>query len=527
MFKFSLKTVLLFLLISCGVHNKNSNNVASETLSVFRNSLSENNYQKAQYNLNHNSIYTNKKNTILKTLELGKLYHLQNKYDSSNIYFNEADLEMEEPKKYSYDGTQLDKILMHYYKALNYLYLNDNEGALVEAKRINIKINAMSEKGFFKPETKIDPFAQILQGIIYEKNGNYDDALLSYKDAITLYDKYGKMDYLGVPMPQQLIADVINTAQKANRADERDFYCKKFNVSYNDVKDTSKNKVLFFWENGISPIKKHQYFTLNLNKKNTLNLNFVSLSENVQIPLSLTNEDIKELLSSNINKVNVSYYVSIEPVNFYNNLSVNNHTINYNLNTIENIAQRMRIAPLTYSELNFEVNKLIKKEMNNRRVERIENKKRAEEQLTRKYKTVEDQRKKDETELAAMKSEDEKAKKIKEMDATKKKVDSEIANLKNQISNPKPNSNPNSLHYNRNTGSGDTRSWQSLPSSIAYSKIPMINGKNSLIINLSSAISKAKTDTILINSKSKLTVLNYTTMDHLPFNYDAFYPISN
>ena len=525
MIKVILGLLALFFLIACGASKKNSNNISTETLSVYRKSLYAGDYNKAEYNLNHNSFYTTKKHGILLNLELGKLYHLRKKYDSSNVFFNNADIGMEDSKKYSYDGSQIDKVLVHYYKALNYLYLGNNDEALVEARRINLKINEMSEKRMFRDEARIDPFAQVLQGVIYEKMGNYDDALLSYKDAVALYDKYGMNGYLGVNIPNQLIADVINIANKAGRINERDFYCEKFNVSYNDVKDTSTNNVLFFWENGISTVKKHQQFNLNLVKTNVINMFAFSKEANVQIPLSISFADAKELASSNINRISVSYYVSVEPVSVYNSMSVISNEHNYQTTVAENIAQRMHISPLSYSELEGSINSLITEELRRRRTERAANKKKAEEDLQKKYKAVDEARKKAELELAALKSEDERAKKIKEMDIAKKKADSDIANLKRQIANPTCSSNSSSLNYNRNTGSSDTRSWQSLPSTIAYSKIPVTNNQTKVIVNLNSTVGNSKIDTIVVNPNVKLNVLNYTTMDHLPYDYDAFVPI--
>ena len=36
--------------------------------------------------------------------------------------------------------------MVHYYKALNFIYLKDYEGALIEARRVNILLNQFNEK---------------------------------------------------------------------------------------------------------------------------------------------------------------------------------------------------------------------------------------------------------------------------------------------------------------------------------------------------------------------------------------------
>ena len=64
--------------------------------------------------------------------------------------------------------------MIHYYKALNFLKLNDREAALVECKRMNIKLNRLSDKYKSDNKYKKDAFIQILMGIIYDANDDYN-----------------------------------------------------------------------------------------------------------------------------------------------------------------------------------------------------------------------------------------------------------------------------------------------------------------------------------------------------------------
>ncbi|MFX6949868.1 hypothetical protein ABTH81_22590, partial [Acinetobacter baumannii] len=77
-------------------------------------------------------------------MEQGKLCHLLGLYDSSNHFFNLADAFIETKRKsagdvvagglfnpmtQSYMGEDFERFMIHYYKALNYLYLHEPDGA--------------------------------------------------------------------------------------------------------------------------------------------------------------------------------------------------------------------------------------------------------------------------------------------------------------------------------------------------------------------------------------------------------------
>ncbi len=514
--------VTICSLAFCHSHSKLTD-TSAYSVSAFRQQLNEGNYAKAVYNIQHNKFYANKHNQILLNLELGKTLHLQQKYDSSNYYFNEADLLMEDHQKLSsYKGGNIDKILIHYYMALNYLYLNKNEDALVEAKRVNLRLNIMSDKNSLK--NKIDPFAQILQGILYERMGDYDNAFIAYRDAFQLYEKHGYNGYLGVNIPDQLIADLINAANKAGNVSERDFYCQKLNVSFEAIKDTAKNKLLFFWENGIAPVKKEQYLSFRLTKTPGNIPLFFSDKENITIPITISPENKADLLGSNIKSINVSYAALVEPISYYNRLAIQTNTITYNPVIIENISHMMQINPLTLGELKSYINNNIEGELKRRRTERAVSKKIAEEALVKKKSEIEIAKKKSEEELAKLKSEDEKAAKVKEMELAQKQADQAIAKLKKEIASPTIRSNSSTLSLSYSSA-GDTRSWQGSPSTICYLKVPVSKADKKIIVTMNTADGNKHSDTLSLNIKQPLSVINYITIKHYPCDINAFVPI--
>src|SRR5690606_33710583 len=148
--------------------------------------------------LDNNKLLRLKRNRLLYLLEKGKMAHLLHQYDSSNRYFNEADLFIEDarvsakdialgtllnPMMQTYRGEDFEKFMVHYYKALNYLYLGQMEDALVEARRISLRSYAQSDKtNGNENRYSGDAFSLMLQGIIYEKSGEVNNAFISYRN---------------------------------------------------------------------------------------------------------------------------------------------------------------------------------------------------------------------------------------------------------------------------------------------------------------------------------------------------------
>ncbi|MFX8660939.1 hypothetical protein ABTM16_20055, partial [Acinetobacter baumannii] len=81
----------------------------------------------------------------------------------------------------SYMGEDFERFMIHYYKALNYLYLHEPDGARVEARRITLSNNALEDKTRSKNKYQEDAFSLIVQGLIYELNGEPNNAFISYR----------------------------------------------------------------------------------------------------------------------------------------------------------------------------------------------------------------------------------------------------------------------------------------------------------------------------------------------------------
>jgi len=209
------------------------------------------------------------KNRYLYFCNRGVVAFMNGQYELSNNYFNKADYYVEDfsksvgnqalalvtnPMVKPYRPEDFEAVLVHFYKALNYLYLKDYEGALVECRRVNIVLQKLNDK-YKKNKNKYsrDAFAHCMMGLIYEATGNANDAFIAYRNALEIYeDDYKKL--FGVQVPEQLKQDLMRTAHQLGFRNELDFYQNKFGLTY-EPEDPDKGHLVFFWLNGFGPVK--------------------------------------------------------------------------------------------------------------------------------------------------------------------------------------------------------------------------------------------------------------------------------
>ena len=85
-----------------------------------------------------------------------------------------------------YRGDPFEAVLVNYYKILNYLFLQQTDGAMVECRRLNQKLQIIHDAG----ETYFtnDPFLQYLTALVYDVGGEAQSAEVSYRTAFQQYD---------------------------------------------------------------------------------------------------------------------------------------------------------------------------------------------------------------------------------------------------------------------------------------------------------------------------------------------------
>lgn len=263
---------LMFFVFGCASYH--------DRISDYYQKVGAGDWMEAEKTLDKNALLKKPRNKLLYLMEKGRLAHLAGEYEKSNQFLNEADLLHEaglkstgdalvgmvlNPMSQNYKGEDFEIFMLHYYKALNYFYLGDKEAAIVEARRINLLTTAQKDK-FNDKDSRYskDAFSLILQGLIYEADGDVNNAFIAYRNAVEVYQQSEEGVYYGVSMPENLKYDVMRTAYQMGFTSELRKFESQFGMTFKDYTETEGGELVLFWENGVAPIKRQEdlFFTL-------------------------------------------------------------------------------------------------------------------------------------------------------------------------------------------------------------------------------------------------------------------------
>lgn len=286
------------------------------------------NYDKAVQLVEKDNFYQHQRNEILYHLELGRLEYLAGRHSKSNQHFTRADDLMDNYRKdYSlealsmfvndnvkpYRSEDFENVIVHYFKSVNYLELGQMEDALVEIRRINIHLQELNDQ--YKERLNHysdDVFAEIFEGLMYEKAGDINNAFISYRNAAELFVDDGvQRDYFGVRMPEQLKEDVLRTAYLMGFHDEVDRFERLFGMTYTPAERPAGGELVLLWENGLGPVKDQ--FALNFSiikgrKKD--HLVFVNKQLGISVPVHHANsEERRKMLDLQIIRLVLPKYL--------------------------------------------------------------------------------------------------------------------------------------------------------------------------------------------------------------------------
>ncbi|HEY5750240.1 MAG TPA: hypothetical protein VIU12_29445 [Chryseolinea sp.] len=168
-------------------------------------------------------------------------------------YFNEGVSYFTNPNFTVYRGEDHEHLMVLYFKAINYLKMNQPQDALVECRRLNIRLNQLTDKYSSPHKLQRDAFIHTLMGIIYQSTKDYNNAFIAYRNALDVYEnEYAKMFHMSIP--EQLKKDLVNTAYWTGFMDEFQNYKTKFDMQdYTPVQPDAE--LVFFWHNGLAPVK--------------------------------------------------------------------------------------------------------------------------------------------------------------------------------------------------------------------------------------------------------------------------------
>ena len=209
--------------------------------------------------------------------------------DHKKNYLNEAVSFFSNPNFVVYPGEDHEKLLIHYYKALNFLKMNDTESALVECRRMDIKLQQLSDKYKSDNKYKRDAFVHTLMGIIYDANKDFNNAFIAYRNALNIY-KEDFQKLFGVGPPDQLKKDLLRTAYLTGFNEELDFYEREFDMKYRPRKKKTGD-LIFFWNNGLGPVKSEWGITFTIVKGEAGVVHFRNDEHGFAFPFFLNDDD--------------------------------------------------------------------------------------------------------------------------------------------------------------------------------------------------------------------------------------------
>ena len=239
-----------------------------EVTNDFNREFENGNINEALYRLQHDKQYAKTNTKFLYYLNNGLLLSMQGKYAESNAYFEKAYLFGEDykvnylneavsflinPMVTVYKGEDHEHLLPLYYKAINFLKLNQYQEALVECRRLNQRLIQLSDKYKSADRFHRDAFIHNLMGIIYQAANDWNNAFIAYRNALEIYETdYATM--FGIDVPSQLKKDLLISAFRMGFIDEFNFYKEKFSMPDFSV-EQSDSDLIFFWHNGLGPVK--------------------------------------------------------------------------------------------------------------------------------------------------------------------------------------------------------------------------------------------------------------------------------
>ena len=239
------------------------------------------------------------------------------------------------PMMKPYRAEDFEIVMVNCFKAINFMQMDEYESAMVECRRINIKLNQLNDKyPNHKNRYQRDAFANVMMGLLYDANGDYNNAFIAYRNAYEIYETDYSQNF-NIKAPQQLKLDLLRTAYVMGFGTELDFYERKFGMKYTPARKPEA-EMLFFWMNGFGPVKDEWSLNFTVIRGTGGLVTFVNEGENLSFPFPLGSSKESEGFSD-LKMVRVTFpkYVERKPTSV--SAVVTSNTASYPLEAAQDI----------------------------------------------------------------------------------------------------------------------------------------------------------------------------------------------
>jgi hypothetical protein len=272
--------------------------------------------------LQHDKQFSKTNTKFLYFVNTGLLLSMKGQYEESNKFFERAFLFGEDykinylaeaasyftnPNVTVYRGEDHEHLMPLYYKAINFLKMSRYEEALVECRRLNIRLQQLSDRYKSPERFQRDAFIHNLMGIIYQANQDWNNAFIAYRNAYEIYEEdYARM--FQMPAPDQLKHDLLVSAWRTGFQEDFEFYKEKFQLPDFKV-NQADGELVFFWHNGLGPVKDEWSINFALDRKGDNGVVFINDNMGMYFPFQVESDEQSDLRDLELIRVAFPKYV--------------------------------------------------------------------------------------------------------------------------------------------------------------------------------------------------------------------------
>ncbi|ALA59575.1 COG3014 family protein [Nitrospira moscoviensis] len=218
------------------------------------------------------------KSRLLYDMDRGMTLQLAGQYQLSSLALERAEEEVERlytrtirsetaaflsnDNALPYEGDPYEHVMINVVKALNYAAQGELREALVEARRIDHRLNVLSDRVKDAGSYRNDGFARYLSGILYEATGDLNNAFIAYRNAYEAYE--AAQVWSRTPGPSSLRSDLLRTAEALHLTAELEEYRRRFPELSSETfsRQEPLAQVVMISYNGRAPRKEDRYLDL-------------------------------------------------------------------------------------------------------------------------------------------------------------------------------------------------------------------------------------------------------------------------
>ena len=198
----NLKSNLNFFLVLVFFSFLNSCATYSQEMQTYRNLVHHDQFEEALDELDHTSLKTSSKNSLLYHLEKASLLKKDGRLKEATQEFDKASEEVDFRLTESisqniatwtlmagsdaYQGTPLEILNLQNQEALSYIKRGRYKSARVSVKKHITRLDEI-QQGYSKNSLPIDPFGHYLAGLVFEANQDIDSARIEYQKSLDYY----------------------------------------------------------------------------------------------------------------------------------------------------------------------------------------------------------------------------------------------------------------------------------------------------------------------------------------------------